>query len=44
MKGATVVLCMRREGLAELKQYIDQFWDDRLMRLKEAAEAEERKL
>ncbi|HLO12440.1 MAG TPA: metalloregulator ArsR/SmtB family transcription factor [Pseudoneobacillus sp.] len=34
---------MRREGFAELKQYIDRFWDDSLLRLKEAAEEEERK-
>jgi DNA-binding transcriptional ArsR family regulator len=34
---------LRREGFAELKQYIDRFWDDSLMRLKEAAEEEERR-
>ncbi|WP_223192940.1 ArsR/SmtB family transcription factor [Paenibacillus sedimenti] len=34
---------IRREGFAELKQYIDRFWDDSLMRLKEAAEEEERR-
>ena len=34
---------IRREGLDELKQYLDSFWDDSLLRLKEAAEAEERK-
>ncbi|QGQ93943.1 ArsR family transcriptional regulator [Paenibacillus psychroresistens] len=34
---------MRREGLLELKQYVDRFWDDSLSRLKEAAEEEERK-
>jgi DNA-binding transcriptional ArsR family regulator len=34
---------IRREGFAELKGYIDRFWDDSLMRLKEAAEEEERK-
>jgi len=34
---------IRREGLEELKQYLDSFWDDSLLRLKEAAEAEERK-
>jgi DNA-binding transcriptional ArsR family regulator len=34
---------LRREGFAELMHYIESFWDDSLMRLKEAAEAEERK-
>jgi DNA-binding transcriptional ArsR family regulator len=34
---------MRREGFSELKQYIDRFWDDSLLLLKEAAEGEERK-
>ncbi|MDN3018260.1 metalloregulator ArsR/SmtB family transcription factor [Paenibacillus sp. BSR1-1] len=34
---------IRRDGFAELKQYIDRFWDDSLLRLKEAAEEEERK-
>lgn len=34
---------IRREGFAELKQYIDRFWDDSLLRLKEAAEEEERR-
>lgn len=35
---------IRRTGFAELKMYIDSFWDDSLLRLKEAAEAEERRL
>ena len=34
---------LRREGFSELKQYIDRFWDDSLLRLKEEAEAEERR-
>ena len=34
---------IRREGFSELKQYIESFWDDSLMRLKEAAEEEERR-
>ncbi|NOV01702.1 ArsR/SmtB family transcription factor [Paenibacillus planticolens] len=34
---------IRREGFVELMQYIESFWDDSLMRLKEAAEAEERR-
>jgi len=33
---------IRREGFAELMQYIESFWDDSLLRLKEAAEEEER--
>ena len=35
---------IRREGFAELMQYIESFWDDSLMRLKEAAEEEERRI
>ena len=31
----------RPEGLAELRAYLDGFWDDRLERLKAAAEREE---
>lgn len=34
---------IRREGFSEIKQYIDRFWDDSLLLLKEAAEAEERR-
>ncbi|WP_063867786.1 ArsR/SmtB family transcription factor [Paenibacillus sp. Soil766] len=34
---------IRREGFAELMLYIESFWDDSLMRLKEAAEEEERR-
>jgi DNA-binding transcriptional ArsR family regulator len=34
---------IRREGFTELMQYIESFWDDSLMRLKEAAEEEERR-
>lgn len=34
---------IRREGFADLKAYIDRFWDDSLLRLKEAAEEEERR-
>ncbi|TLS50887.1 winged helix-turn-helix transcriptional regulator [Paenibacillus antri] len=35
---------IRREGFEELKHYIDGFWEDSLLRLKEAAEEEERKI
>jgi DNA-binding transcriptional ArsR family regulator len=34
---------IRREGFTDLKSYIDRFWDDSLLRLKEAAEEEERR-
>jgi DNA-binding transcriptional ArsR family regulator len=33
----------RPEGLAELKQFLDAFWDERLTQLKHEAEREERK-
>jgi len=33
---------IRREGFRELKEFLDSFWDESLMLLKEAAEAEER--
>jgi len=33
----------RPEGLAELRAYLEEFWDDRLSRLRQAAEAEERR-
>ena len=34
----------RPEGLGELRRFVEEFWDDRLERLKQAAEAEERRL
>lgn len=34
---------IRREGFAELLQYIESYWDDSLARLKAAAEEEERR-
>jgi DNA-binding transcriptional ArsR family regulator len=34
----------RPEGLADLRAFLETFWDDRLLRLKQAAEAEERRL
>jgi DNA-binding transcriptional ArsR family regulator len=33
----------QKEGLADLKAYLETFWDERLELLKQAAEAEERK-
>jgi len=35
---------LRPEGLAELRGFIEQFWEDALGRLADAAEAEERRL
>jgi DNA-binding transcriptional ArsR family regulator len=32
----------RREGLVDLRAFLDEFWDERLLYLKQAAEAEER--
>lgn len=34
----------RPEGLAELKAFLDRFWDEALARLSEAAESEQRRL
>ena len=34
----------RPEGLADLRTFLESFWDVRLLRLKQAAEAEERRL
>lgn len=34
---------IRREGLSELKEFIERFWDDQLLLLKEVAEEEERR-
>src|SRR3954463_3798919 len=33
----------RPEGLTELRAFLESFWDNRLLRLKQAAEAEERR-
>jgi DNA-binding transcriptional ArsR family regulator len=33
----------RPEGLGELRQFLEEFWDTSLQRLKQAAEAEERR-
>lgn len=34
---------LRKEGLEDIKAFIDGFWDDALLRLKAAAEEEERR-
>ncbi len=41
-EGTKRIYQARPEGLLELRQYLDSFWDDGLRRLKQAAEAEER--
>jgi DNA-binding transcriptional ArsR family regulator len=33
----------RTQGLAELRAFLEEFWDERLQALKQAAEAEERR-
>jgi DNA-binding transcriptional ArsR family regulator len=33
----------RPEGLAELKQFLEEFWDERLLALKQEAEREEKR-
>lgn len=42
-EGTKRIYRIRREGFSELREFINQFWDDSLLRLKEAAEEEERK-
>jgi len=34
----------RPEGLAELREFLESFWDDRLLRLKRAAKAEQKRI
>jgi DNA-binding transcriptional ArsR family regulator len=41
--GTRRLYAVRPEGLAELRRYLDEFWDDRLLLLKQVAEAEERR-
>jgi DNA-binding transcriptional ArsR family regulator len=42
-EGARRLYRARPEGLAELRSFLDGFWDDRLERLKAAAEEEQKK-
>src|SRR6185312_11543134 len=42
--GTRRLYTARPEGLAELRRYLDGFWGDRLLLLKQAAELEERRL
>lgn len=39
-EGTRRIYAVRTEGFAELRQFVDRFWDDRLARLKAAAEKE----
>jgi DNA-binding transcriptional ArsR family regulator len=41
-EGTRRIYSARPEGLAELRAYLDAFWDDRLERLKLAAEKEQK--
>jgi DNA-binding transcriptional ArsR family regulator len=41
--GARRLYRARPEGLAELRAFVEDFWDDGLPRLKEAAEQEQRR-
>ena len=43
-QGTRRIYRARPEGLAELKEYLDEFWGDRLEVLKRVAEVEERRL
>jgi DNA-binding transcriptional ArsR family regulator len=42
-EGTRRIYNARPDGLAELRAYLEGFWDDRLERLKMAAEGEERR-
>ena len=41
-EGTRLLYRTRPEGLEELRQYLEGFWDASLLQLKQAAEAEER--
>ena len=41
-EGTRRLYLVRREGLAELKRFLEEFWDPRLAVLKRAAERKER--
>lgn len=42
-QGTRRLYRMRPEGLAELRKYLEDYWEDRLQLLAKAAEAEERR-
>jgi DNA-binding transcriptional ArsR family regulator len=39
-EGTRRIYALRKEGLVALSRFLDQFWDDKLQRLKAAAEDE----
>lgn len=41
-EGTRRIYAVRKEGFAELRRFLDQFWDERLIRLKQVAEREAR--
>ena len=43
-EGTRRLYRVRPEGMLELRRYLDEFWDERLLRLKDAAEEEERRV
>ena len=40
--GTRRLYLARREGIDDLRQFLDDFWDDRLDRLRDAAERAQR--
>ena len=42
--GTSRIYSLRPEGFAQLKVFLEDFWDPRLMKLKDAAEKTEKKL
>ena len=42
-EGTLILYRARPEGLSELREYLEGFWDDRLRLLKEAAESDARR-
>jgi DNA-binding transcriptional ArsR family regulator len=43
-EGTRRLYSARPEGLAELRAFLDEFWDERLLLLRQVAEAEQRRL
>ena len=41
-EGTRLLYRRRQEGLAELRQFLEEFWDESLLQLKQAAEDAER--
>ncbi len=42
-QGTQRIYQSRPQGLAEVRQFLERFWDDRLLMLAQEAEAEERR-